>query len=86
MAYNRLSVHLDIYKDLDVLFLCIYYYKLSNSAEHIVPRYSECSHDLSRQFSIEEAKLKMYACSTTTYTGFQAVMTEEESEKFNGIV
>lgn len=26
----------------------------------------------------------MYACSTTTYTGFQAVMTEEESEKFRG--
>ncbi|KAL6329468.1 hypothetical protein AAG906_021163 [Vitis piasezkii] len=34
--------------------------------------------------SVEEAKLKMYACSTTTYTGFQAVMTEEESEKFRG--
>ncbi|KAL6329464.1 hypothetical protein AAG906_021159 [Vitis piasezkii] len=33
---------------------------------------------------VEEAKLKMYACSTTTYTGFQAVMTEEESEKFRG--
>ena len=33
---------------------------------------------------MEEAKLKMYACSTTTYTGFQAVMTEEESEKFRG--
>ncbi|RVW76007.1 Multiple organellar RNA editing factor 1, mitochondrial [Vitis vinifera] len=30
-------------------------------------------------------KLKMYACSTTTYTGFQAVMTEEESEKFRGL-
>ena len=26
----------------------------------------------------------MYACSTTTYNGFQAVMTEEESEKFRG--
>ncbi|WKA00358.1 hypothetical protein VitviT2T_018718 [Vitis vinifera] len=35
--------------------------------------------------SVEEAKLKMYACSTTTYTGFQAVMTEEESEKFRGL-
>ncbi|KAF4357172.1 hypothetical protein F8388_003319 [Cannabis sativa] len=34
---------------------------------------------------MEEAKKKMYACSTTTYTGFQAVMTEEESEKFNGL-
>lgn len=36
-------------------------------------------------FSLEEAKKKMYACSTTTYTGFQAIMTEEESEKFNGM-
>lgn len=35
-------------------------------------------------FSIEEAKKKIYACSTTTYQGFQAVMTEEESEKFKG--
>ena len=35
-------------------------------------------------FSVEEAKLKMYACSTTTYVGFQAVMTEEESNKFQG--
>lgn len=34
--------------------------------------------------SVEEAKKKMYACSTTTYQGFQAVMTEEESEKFRG--
>ncbi|XP_057977031.1 multiple organellar RNA editing factor 1, mitochondrial [Malania oleifera] len=35
--------------------------------------------------SVEEAKKKMYACSTTTYNGFQAVMTEEESEKFRGL-
>ncbi|OAY39806.1 multiple organellar RNA editing factor 1, mitochondrial isoform X2 [Manihot esculenta] len=35
--------------------------------------------------SIEEAKKKIYACSTTTYQGFQAVMTEEESEKFKDI-
>lgn len=35
-------------------------------------------------FSVEEAKTKMYACSTTTYKGFQAVMTEEESQKFEG--
>ncbi|XP_028753248.1 multiple organellar RNA editing factor 1, mitochondrial-like [Neltuma alba] len=35
--------------------------------------------------SVEEAKKKIYACSTTTYTGFQVVMTEEESEKFNGL-
>ena len=43
---------------------------------------SNCFHG----FSVEEAKKKMYACSTTTYTGFQAVMTEEESEKFNGSI
>ncbi|MCH94876.1 DAG protein, partial [Trifolium medium] len=35
--------------------------------------------------SVEEAKKKIYACSTTTYTGFQAVVTEEESEKFKGL-
>jgi hypothetical protein len=35
-------------------------------------------------FSVEEAKKKIYACSTTTYTGFQAVVTEEESKKFEG--
>ncbi|XP_062182892.1 DAG protein, chloroplastic-like [Phragmites australis] len=32
--------------------------------------------------SYEEAKRRMYAFSTTTYIGFQAVMTEEMSEKF----
>lgn len=36
--------------------------------------------------SVEEAKKRMYACSTTTYTGFQAVMTEEMSEKFRGMI
>ncbi|KAL5715739.1 hypothetical protein ACHQM5_017518 [Ranunculus cassubicifolius] len=35
--------------------------------------------------SVEEAKKRMYACSTTTYRGFQAVMTEEMSEKFRGL-
>ncbi|KAI3990897.1 hypothetical protein MKX01_026081 [Papaver californicum] len=35
--------------------------------------------------SVEEAKKRMYACSTTTYQGFQAVMTEEMSEKFRGL-
>lgn len=35
--------------------------------------------------SIEEAKRKIYACSTTTYQGFQVLMTEEESEKFKDI-
>jgi len=34
---------------------------------------------------VEEAKQRMYACSTTTYQGFQAIMTEQESEKFKGI-
>lgn len=34
--------------------------------------------------SYEEAKKRMYAFSTTTYVGFQAVMTEEMSEKFRG--
>ncbi|XP_010529304.1 PREDICTED: multiple organellar RNA editing factor 1, mitochondrial [Tarenaya hassleriana] len=35
--------------------------------------------------SLEEAKKKIYACSTTTYQGFQAIMTEEESEKFRDV-
>ena len=35
-------------------------------------------------FSVEEAKKRIYACSTTTYEGFQVLMSEEESEKFNG--
>ena len=35
-------------------------------------------------FSVEEAKTKIYACSTTTYVGFQVLMTEEESKKFEG--
>ncbi|KAE8648664.1 hypothetical protein Csa_009076 [Cucumis sativus] len=35
--------------------------------------------------SVEEAKQKMYACSTTLYQGFQAVMTEEESDKFRDL-
>ncbi|PIA33988.1 hypothetical protein AQUCO_03900101v1 [Aquilegia coerulea] len=35
--------------------------------------------------SVEEAKKKMYACSTTTYHGFQAEISEEESEKFKGL-
>ncbi|PON58905.1 hypothetical protein PanWU01x14_164200 [Parasponia andersonii] len=35
--------------------------------------------------SVEQAKKRIYACSTTTYTGFQVVMTEEESENFNGL-
>lgn len=35
---------------------------------------------------MEEAKKRMYACSTTTYQGFQAIMTEQESEKFKGML
>uniref|UniRef100_A0A7N1A2C0 MORF/ORRM1/DAG-like MORF domain-containing protein n=1 Tax=Kalanchoe fedtschenkoi TaxID=63787 RepID=A0A7N1A2C0_KALFE len=35
--------------------------------------------------SVEEAKKKIYACSTTTYQGFQAVMTEAESEQFQNL-
>ncbi|CAN6362781.1 unnamed protein product [Urochloa humidicola] len=35
--------------------------------------------------SYDEAKKRMYAFSTTTYNGFQAVMTEEMSEKFRGL-
>ncbi|CAL5379803.1 unnamed protein product [Camellia sinensis] len=35
--------------------------------------------------SYEEAKQKMYAFSTTTYHGFQCLVTEEMSEKFRGL-
>ncbi|KAJ0976960.1 hypothetical protein J5N97_012434 [Dioscorea zingiberensis] len=35
--------------------------------------------------SVEEAKKKMYACSTTTYQGFQVMVSEEVSEKFKGL-
>ncbi|KAK8263227.1 hypothetical protein V6Z12_D12G029000 [Gossypium hirsutum] len=35
--------------------------------------------------SVEEAKKRIYACSTTTYQGFQVLMSEEESEKFNDV-
>ncbi|KAM7470345.1 hypothetical protein LguiA_008528 [Lonicera macranthoides] len=34
--------------------------------------------------SVEEAKRRIYACSTTTYQGFQVEVTEEMSEKFRG--
>ncbi|KAK7328305.1 hypothetical protein VNO77_22408 [Canavalia gladiata] len=54
------------------------------SAEEMVRTYEEtCAKGLN--ISVEEAKKKIYACSTTTYTGFQAVMTEEESKKFEGL-
>ncbi|KAM7250106.1 hypothetical protein ACFE04_021989 [Oxalis oulophora] len=52
--------------------------------EEMVRTYEEtCAKGLG--ISIEEAKRKIYACSTTTYQGFQAIMTEEESEKFKDI-
>ncbi|XVF45225.1 hypothetical protein PTKIN_Ptkin02bG0188200 [Pterospermum kingtungense] len=35
--------------------------------------------------SVEEAKKRIYACSTTTYEGFQVLMSEEESEKFKDV-
>ncbi|KAJ6937744.1 multiple organellar RNA editing factor 1 [Populus alba x Populus x berolinensis] len=35
--------------------------------------------------SIEEAKRRIYACSTTTFQGFQVLMTEQESEKFRDV-
>ncbi|KAI9397006.1 hypothetical protein POPTR_004G218800v4 [Populus trichocarpa] len=35
--------------------------------------------------SIEEAKKRIYACSTTTFQGFQVLMTEQESEKFRDV-
>nr|XP_012569106.1 multiple organellar RNA editing factor 1, mitochondrial-like isoform X2 [Cicer arietinum] len=52
--------------------------------EEMIRVYEEtCAKGLN--ISLEEAKKKIYACSTTTYTGFQAVMTEEESKKFEGL-
>ncbi|KAH9751191.1 multiple organellar RNA editing factor 1 [Citrus sinensis] len=52
--------------------------------EEMVRTYEEtCAKGLN--ISLEEAKKRIYACSTTTYQGFQAIMTEEESEKFQGI-
>ncbi|KAI4298972.1 hypothetical protein L6164_032475 [Bauhinia variegata] len=52
--------------------------------EQMVETYEQtCAKGLG--ISVEEAKKKIYACSTTTYTGFQSLMTEEESEKFNGL-
>ncbi|KAF8019507.1 hypothetical protein BT93_G0248 [Corymbia citriodora subsp. variegata] len=51
------------------------------SPEEMVRTYEEiCAKGLN--ISLEEAKKRIYACSTTTYEGFQAVMTEAESEQF----
>ncbi|KAJ6715479.1 MULTIPLE ORGANELLAR RNA EDITING FACTOR 1 MITOCHONDRIAL [Salix viminalis] len=35
--------------------------------------------------SIEVAKKRMYACSTTIYQGFQVSITQQEAEKFKGV-
>ncbi|KAM7482160.1 hypothetical protein LguiB_006743 [Lonicera macranthoides] len=35
--------------------------------------------------SVEEAKKRIYACSTTTYQGFQVEVSEEMSEKFQSL-
>ncbi|KAK3222914.1 hypothetical protein Dsin_009939 [Dipteronia sinensis] len=52
--------------------------------EEMVQTYVEtCAKGLN--ISLEEAKKIIYACSTTTYEGFQAVMTEEESKKFEAL-
>uniref|UniRef100_A0A7N0UHT6 MORF/ORRM1/DAG-like MORF domain-containing protein n=1 Tax=Kalanchoe fedtschenkoi TaxID=63787 RepID=A0A7N0UHT6_KALFE len=54
------------------------------SAEEMVETYVQtCAKGL--KISEEEAKKRIYACSTTTYKGFQAVMTEEESEQFRAL-
>ncbi|CAF2025717.1 unnamed protein product [Brassica napus] len=54
------------------------------SPEEMVSTYEQtCAAGLG--ISLEEAKTKMYACSTTTYQGFQAIMTEQESEKFKDL-
>ncbi|KAL0890044.1 hypothetical protein Bca101_014027 [Brassica carinata] len=54
------------------------------SPEEMVSTYEQtCASGLG--ISLEEAKKKMYACSTTTYQGFQAVMTKQESEKFEDL-
>ncbi|KAJ6696456.1 MULTIPLE ORGANELLAR RNA EDITING FACTOR 2 CHLOROPLASTIC-RELATED-RELATED [Salix koriyanagi] len=54
------------------------------SPEEMVATYERiCAQGLN--ISIEEAKMKIYACSTTTYQGFQALMSEQESEKFKDV-
>ncbi|KAJ4833055.1 hypothetical protein Tsubulata_001024 [Turnera subulata] len=54
------------------------------SPEEMVATYERiCAEGLG--ISIEEAKKRIYACSTTTYQGFQAVMSEEQSKKFEGL-
>ncbi|KAL0013183.1 hypothetical protein SO802_000252 [Lithocarpus litseifolius] len=54
------------------------------SPEEMVRAYEEtCAKGLN--ISVEEAKTKIYACSTTTYVGFQVLMTEEESKKFEAL-
>ncbi|CAK9168272.1 unnamed protein product [Ilex paraguariensis] len=53
------------------------------SAEEMVETYVQtCAKVVG---SVEEAKKRIYACSTTTYQGFQLECTEEMSEKFRGL-
>nr|XP_043627033.1 multiple organellar RNA editing factor 1, mitochondrial [Erigeron canadensis] len=53
------------------------------SPEEMVETYVETA---ARVFgSVEEAKKKIYACSTTTYHGFQVEVSEEDSEKFKSL-
>ncbi|KAK3000186.1 hypothetical protein RJ639_023156, partial [Escallonia herrerae] len=53
------------------------------SAEEMVETYVQTA---AKVFgSVEEAKKRIYACSTTTYRGFQVTISEEDSEKFRGL-
>lgn len=70
--YNHWLITMDFPKDNPI------------SPEEMVATYEEtCAVGLG--ISVEEAKKRMYACSTTTYQGFQAIMTEQESEKFKDV-
>ncbi|KAL3597869.1 hypothetical protein D5086_009506 [Populus alba] len=54
------------------------------STEEMVAAFERiCAQGLN--ISIEEAKKRMYACSTTIYQGFQVSITHQEAEKFKGV-
>ncbi|WOH14179.1 hypothetical protein DCAR_0933695 [Daucus carota subsp. sativus] len=53
------------------------------SSEEMVQTYVETAAKIFG--SVEEAKKKIYACSTTTYQGFQVECSEETSKKFEGL-
>ncbi|KAK9284693.1 hypothetical protein L1049_023869 [Liquidambar formosana] len=84
---DNISSHTIFFEGCDYnhwLFMMDFPKSLKLTPEQMVETYVQtCAKGLN--ISVEEAKKKMYACSTTTYTGFQAVMTEEESEKFRGL-